>query len=94
MGKISIRWYILTLVVIAALAYLAFNDSGIVAYYKVKTELDTLRNGITTVTQENEQLAREIDSLEKKIPAKIERIAREKYNMSRPGEKVIEVEEK
>ena len=43
---------------------------------------------------ENERLKNEIDSLQKKIPAKMEQIARDKYNMKREGEIKIEVEEK
>ena len=35
-----------------------------------------------------------VDSLQNKIPAKMEQIAREKYNMKREGEIKIEVEEK
>jgi cell division protein FtsB len=35
-------------------------------------------------------LEAEIDSLKRNVPAKIEKIAREKYNMIRPNEKKIE----
>ena len=46
------------------------------------------------VDKENKNLENEIDSLRKKIPAKIERTAREKYDMLRENEKAIKVEEK
>jgi cell division protein FtsB len=40
------------------------------------------------------KLQNEIDSLKNKVPAKIEQVAREKYNMKRENEITIEVEEK
>jgi cell division protein FtsB len=43
---------------------------------------------------ENVRLKNEIDSLQKKVPAKMEQVAREKYNMKRKDETLIEVEEK
>jgi cell division protein FtsB len=49
---------------------------------------------IEDVDTENKKLQGEIDSIKNKIPAKIERTARKKYNMLRDGEKVIKVEEK
>ena len=42
---------------------------------------------------ENNSLKGEIDSLKKEIPAKIEQIAREKYDMIKEGERTIEVKE-
>jgi len=39
--------------------------------------------------EENQKLEAEIDSLKRNIPAKIEKIAREKYDMIRPQEKKI-----
>ena len=41
----------------------------------------------------NENLVNEIDSLKKEVPAKIEQIAREKYDMIKEGETTIEVNE-
>jgi len=39
------------------------------------------------VNEENKSLRNEVDSLERKVPAKIEKTAREKYGMIRKGEK-------
>ena len=45
------------------------------------------------MTHENKNLKGESDSLKKEIPAKIEQIAREKYDMIKEGERTIEVKE-
>ena len=76
------------------LAYLFFNESGIIKYLKLKGELNSLNEQVTTVQKDNKKMETEIDSLQKKVPAKIERIAREKYDMIRKGEKRIKVIEK
>jgi cell division protein FtsB len=43
------------------------------------------------VNEQNKSLKNEVDSLERKVPAKIEKTAREKYGMIRKGEKAIEI---
>jgi cell division protein FtsB len=65
----------------------------VVKYLKLKNEVSELESQIKKVDEENKRLEGEIDSLKNKIPAKIERTAREKYDMQREGEKVIKVEE-
>ena len=79
---------------IIGLAYLFFNESGIIKYLKLKNQLKDLNEQISTVDQDNKRIQAEIDSLQKKIPAKIEKTAREKYGMIRKGEKTIKIIEK
>jgi cell division protein FtsB len=53
-------------------------------YLAQRRELDRVRDDVTTLEQRNEALrdaARRLDT-----PAEIERLAREKYNLVRPGE--------
>ena len=92
-GKKLVFLLILFIVIVGGLILL-FNEFGFVKYVKLKTDLDSLNSRIEKIEKENEKLKAEIDSLERKIPAKIEKVAREKYEMKRPGEKVIEVKEK
>ncbi|MDY0081940.1 MAG: septum formation initiator family protein [Ignavibacteriaceae bacterium] len=86
----KIRFYIIVTVVVLGALYLLFNSYGVVKYLKVKTELDDLNIKITQIEEENKKLEAEIDSLKRNVPAKIEKIAREKYDMIRPNEKKIE----
>ena len=86
----KIRFYIIVIVVVIGTLYLLFNDYGVVKYVKVKSELEDLNVRISQLEEENRKLEAEIDSLKRNVPAKIEKIAREKYDMIRPNEKKIE----
>jgi len=63
----------------AGLLFILFNESGVVKYVKLKSQLDSLTIEIQKAELVNEQLRAEIDSLKRGDPAKIERVAREKY---------------
>lgn len=84
------RFYIIATVVVIGTLYLLFNSYGVIKYAKVKSELEDLNLRTTQLEEENRKLEAEIDSLKRNVPAKIEKIAREKYNMIRPNEKKIE----
>ena len=84
---------IIAVIFFAGILFLLFNEYGIVKYIRLNNQVSELNMKINEVEKENKQLQAEIDSLENKIPAKIEKVAREKYNMQRPGESKIVVEE-
>ncbi len=84
------RFYIIAAVVVIGTLYILFNNYGVVRYAKVKSDLEDLNTRITQLEEENSKLEAEIDSLKRNVPAKIEKIAREKYDMIRPNEKKIE----
>lgn len=86
----KIRFYIIASIVVIGTLYLLFNNFGVVKYAKVKSELEDLNTRITQLEEENRMLEAEIDSLKRNVPSKIEKIAREKYDMIRPNEKKIE----
>ena len=84
------RFYIIATIVVIGTMYLLFNNFGVVKYAKVKSELEDLNIRITQLEEENRMLEAEIDSIKRNVPAKIEKIAREKYDMIRPNEKKVE----
>jgi cell division protein FtsB len=84
------RFYIIASVVVIGTLYLLFNNDGVIMYAKVKSQLEDLNTRITQLEEENRKLEAEIDSLKRNVPAKIEKIAREKYDMIRPNENKIE----
>lgn len=85
---------IIGLIFLAGIIFLSFNEYGIVKYIKLNNQVAELNEKIKAAELENRRLQAEIDSLENKVPSKIEEVAREKYNMMRPGESKIVVEEK
>jgi cell division protein FtsB len=93
----KVRKLILVLVslfFLAGIIFLFFNEYGILKYIKLNNQVNELNEKINAVEKENKRLQAEIDSLENKVPAKIEKVAREKYNMIRPGESKIVVEDR
>jgi cell division protein FtsB len=88
-----IRYGFILLILIGS-GFIVFNESGFIKYTRLKNEVQELRNEVNEKKLENKNLEAEIDSLERKNPAKIERTAREKYGMMKKGEKIIKVEEK
>ena len=90
-NKLLIRIFFLVLF-LSALAFLVFNENGILKYAKLKNEINNLENEINKAEEKLKQLQTEIDSLQKS-DFKIEQVAREKYNMLKPNEKVFKVEE-
>ena len=92
--KKKIVLYTLLLVIIIGFCYILFNNYGLLKYFKIKSELESMNLQIDNLKEENARLQNEIDSLKNKIPAKIERTAREEYNMMKKNEVKIDVNEK
>lgn len=93
-NKNKVARYAFILLILIGSGFLFFNDSGYIKYLKLKNEVKEIRNEVSENELKNKNLEAEIDSLEKKNPAKIEQIAREKYDLMKKGEKIIKVEEK
>lgn len=91
-NKLNITIFLL--IFLAGLIILFFNESGIIKYLKLKSEVKSLKEQIVKRDKENKMLQAEIDSLRNEVPAKIEQVAREKYNMKRKNEKVIKIQKK
>lgn len=91
--KRKIFLYIFLTIFFIGVLYLIFNERGLIKYVKIEKEVNSLNVEITRLKSENNSLKNEIDSLKKEIPAKVEQIAREKYDMIKEGERTIEVKE-
>lgn len=92
--KNKIVRYAFIIFMLMGLGFLIFNDSGYIKYFKLKDEVNELNTELEEKKKANTNLEAEIDSLKDKNPAKIEKVAREKYGMMKKGEKVIKIEEK
>ena len=93
-NKRKIVAYIFVAILVVGILYILFNERGVIKYVGLKSRVDSIQVELENVKLENERLKNEIDSLKRKIPAKMEQVAREKYNMKREGETLIEVEER
>jgi cell division protein FtsB len=89
--KINIKVLLLVIIFFTGTLFVLFNEFGLLKYLRLKKEVDTINKEMMRVEGENKSLKNEIDSLERKVPAKIEKSAREKYGMVRKGEKSIEI---
>ena len=70
-----------------------FGDHGVYRLYTIKREKIHLMKGIDSLRAEQEELIGEEDKLENDLEY-IERLARERHRMAKPGEKVFKVMEK
>ena len=75
---------VVALVVLASL----FGDRGVLALWRIRTEVESLHREVQTLEAENERLSRSVGDL-RDDPAVIERIAREELGLVRPGERVL-----
>lgn len=85
-----VKFVFIVLLSLVGGVYLLFNEKGIIRYVELKNEVDDLNAKIELLEKENKKLEGEIDSLKMNIPSKIERMAREKYDIIRPNEQKIE----
>ncbi len=74
------------------LATFIFGEMGLVKYYRMKAQFNALLQETETLKQENVQLLKDVRAL-KTDPAVIERIARDKLGLARPGEIVYYYQE-
>ena len=67
-----------------------FGDHGVLKLYKIKKERKTIQKKIASLREEKEKLKNEKHKVENDL-SYIEKIAREKYKMVKPGEKIFKV---
>lgn len=85
---------IIGLVVVISLLWLFFAPGlGVVSYMNKKAELQRVENEAIDLKKANVELQEEIDKL-LTDPVYLEKIAREKYNLLKPNEKVYDFSKK
>ena len=67
------------------LASFILGEMGLVKYYRMKSQCHALSDTIAKLRSDNARLTREVHSL-RSDPAYLERIARDKLGLARPGE--------
>ena len=67
-----------------------FGDHGLIKLYKIKSQRKKVQNHITQLREEREKKKEEKNKIENDLDY-IEKIAREKYKMVKPGEKIFKV---
>ena len=81
---------ILFLIATTLLVVFVFGDHGLLQLYKLKRERTEIQNHILKLRQNKEVLIAEKNRLENDLNY-IEKLAREKYRMAKPGEQVFKV---
>jgi len=89
--KLNIKITMVVILFFVATMFILFNEFGLLKYMRLQKEVSEYKKEMQIVNEENKALKNEVDSLERKVPAKIEKTAREKYDMIRKGEKTIEI---
>ncbi len=93
-----VKVYIFILVLIICSSIILFNKSGLLAYYQTQQEKQQLIELKKQKEKELEELRykeKVFQNLNSQEALKIiEKLAREKYEMSKPDEKVIKIKEK
>ena len=85
-------FYIILITIIISVVILIFNDFGLLKLIKLQRQHNQLENTLTTLLLQQEKLKLEINQLQTNNEY-IEKIAREKFMMVLPGEKVYRVKE-
>lgn len=93
LNKSKIIFAVYFVFIVLLLVFLFFNDSGILKYMSLKDKINDLNSEIEKTEDQIKDFELEIDSL-KNNDAKIEQVAREKYNMQKADEKAYKIEEK
>ena len=81
---------VLFLIAITLLVVFVFGDHGLFQLYKLKKERAKIQKHISQLRESREMLISEKNRLENDLEY-IEKLAREKYRMAKPGEKVFKV---
>lgn len=78
------------IILLLFLLVLTFSDQGFYDHYLYRKNLKDVQTTIDSLKRVNDSLSIEIELL-KSNPEKIEKVAREKYGLIKPGEKIYKI---
>ena len=81
---------LLLLITMSLLIIFVFGDHGLFQLYKLKKERKSVQNHISELRKEREKLQSNKNRLETDLNY-IEKLARERFRMAKPGEKVFKI---
>ena len=81
---------LVSLICFSLVIVFVFGDHGLLKLYKIKNERQAIQKKIASLREEREKLKAEKIKTENDLNY-IEKIAREKYKMVKPGEKIFKV---
>jgi len=84
-GPMIVAVVLISLICVYFLVSFVLGEMGLVKYYRMHAQFSSLSEDIAKLRQDNVRLMRDVHSL-KTDPAYIERIARDKLGLARPGE--------
>ena len=83
---------LVSLICLSLIIIFIFGDHGLIKLYKIKGQRKKIQGYITQLRKDREQIKEEKNRIENDLDY-IEKIAREKYKMVKPGEKIFKVVE-
>ena len=90
--KSNFNYYILTIIITVFIMVLVLNDFGLITYFKLKNKHKALDEELQRLLVQQNDLRSEINKLQTDQDY-VEQIAREKFMMVKPGERVYRVSE-
>ena len=80
------------IILIFLILFLFFNKYGLLKYFELKKEIDTIEREIERSKNEIDELEKNIESLEKN-KNELEKVAREKFHMKKKNEKAFKFQD-
>ena len=89
--KRNVRRLIILGILLLVICIYSFGDYGLYQYYQLSREEKRLQTKLAQLELESKQLEKERQLLQKQDPGYLERIAREKFGLVKPGEKIYKL---
>ena len=82
-------WTIFVMVVVLLCLWLFFAPNGVLRYYRLRQEIEAVKNETTSLEDQNSILLKDVQRLQND-PAYLEDVARDEYDLIRKNEMVFD----